>query len=267
MKIQLPDFADKREMFAYLVQNKAALVELKKTADKRTDEVFMLRGDGAGVMKLHSDGSRDTADVIHRTIVGNTYYWMDSHDDVHLEGLFAKSIADRKGKINHFHDHLMQLVARVGVPENIYEKWVDWTELGVAVTGQTQVLLMDSAIKRDMNSSIFNGYLAGEINQHSVGMRYVQMALAVNDPEYKEEYAEWLKYIDRIGNRAKAEERGYFWPIKEAKLIEISCVVEGSNELTQTAPVKSTQQEPQHSTQEEPPFDLDLAIRTTKFII
>jgi hypothetical protein len=58
--------------------------------------------------------------------------------------------------------------------------------------------------------------------------------MAINDPEYKEEYATWQQAIDKIGNKADAEAKGYFWYVKEAKLIEISAVLEGSNELTPT---------------------------------
>ena len=47
------------------------------------------------------------------------------------------------------------------------------------------------------------------------------------------------------GNQAAATELGFFWAVSEAKLIEISCVLEGSNTLTPTleAP-KSTESAP-----------------------
>ena len=40
--------------------------------------------------------------------------------------------------------------------------------------------------------------------------------------------------IDKLGNPEQAEEKGYFWLVREAKLIEISAVLLGSNELTPT---------------------------------
>ena len=58
----------------------------------------------------------------------------------------------------------------------------------------------------------------------------------MNDPDQKTEYAQWTKNIDRIANKDKAVKQGYFWAVSEAKLIEISAVLEGSNELTQTVP-------------------------------
>jgi len=81
--------------------------------------------------------------------------------------------------------------------------------------------------------------LNGSINQHSVGMQYVKIDLAVNDPEEEEEYATWNKYKDEVINLEKAEEQGFFWAVTEAKLIEISCVIAGSNELTPTLETKT----------------------------
>jgi len=162
-----------------------------------------------------------------------------------LDGLFSKSLKDREGRIRHLHDHIYQLTAKVGKPEKVYEKTVQWTSLGINKFGYTQALMMDSSIEKELNTQIFKGYLKGEIDQHSVGMQYVKLELAVNDEEYKEEFANWNKYISLIGNKADAEELGYFWAVKEAKLIEISAVLEGSNTLTPTVqniePQKSTQ--------------------------
>ena len=69
------------------------------------------------------------------------------------------------------------------------------------------------------------------VDQHSVGMQYVKIDLAVNDEDYEEEYKLWQDNIDQIGNKEQAEQKGYFWLVREAKLIEISAVLLGSNEL------------------------------------
>jgi hypothetical protein len=47
-----------------------------------------------------------------------------------------------------------------------------------------------------------------------------------------------------IANGEVADKKGFFWAVKEAKLIEISAVISGSNELTPTLqPVKSIEVE------------------------
>lgn len=261
--IQIPEFVDKKEQFAYLITNKRALIDLKKSVTKFTDGFGMSALEQAVIKDLtHTNEDTDTA--IKRTIVGNTYNWMDSHDDVHINGLFSKSLTERQPW--HLHDHVYQLMAKVGTPTSVREEYINWTRLGVNKLGQTQALLMDSTIEKELNASIFRSYLNGEINQHSVGMKYVKISLAVNDEEYKEEFAAWNSHIEKIGNRQDAEAKGYFWAVTEAKLIEISCVLEGSNSLTPVLGIKHTEGEPVHTTPQQPSFDLSSAIKQTKFI-
>jgi hypothetical protein len=231
MRVQLPQFTDKRELIDYLVKNKEDIIDLKKSATKEADSFGGLVSDSNFVSKAIAN-TQDTEDTIYRTIVGNTYNWMDSHDDVHLNNLFSQSIKDRGLKIRHQHDHINQLTAKVGKFSGVYEQVVNWTDVGVNKVGQTMALLGDSAIRKMYNQLIFEDYKDGSIDQHSVGMMYVKMFLGVNDKQYKEEFETWNKYFPLIGNPEKATEKGYAFFIKEAKLLEISCVTEGSNELT-----------------------------------
>ena len=159
---------------------------------------------------------------------------MDSHDDVHSKGVFSKSIKERQNSIFHLHDHKFEITAKVGEPTKVYEKELLWSDFGIDKAGSTTALLMDSEIYKDYNDKIFNEYKSGRINQHSVGMQYVKIDLAVNDDEYEEEYKVWQDNIESVGNKELAEEKGYFWLVREAKLIEISAVLLGSNSLTPT---------------------------------
>lgn len=229
--IKLPEFEDKKELFNYLVKNKLELIDLKKSVIKHADAFGGLVAE-SGLVSKASENNHDTEDTLFRTIVGNTYNWMDSHKDVHVNGIFAKTTKDRAGRIYHRHDHVPMLTAKVGKFSNVYEQVVNWTDLGVNKMGQTMSLLGDTAIKKAYNNLIFDAYKDGEIDQHSVGMQYVNAKLAVNDPAYKEEYSVWNKHIGTIGNQEKAIKEGFFFAVYEAKLIEISCVTDGSNELT-----------------------------------
>lgn len=235
MKIDTSKYSTKKELFDYLVLNKSELFEFKKNEVKFCDGFGLGEFEGRMLKALNTNYTDNIeSGSIKRTVIGNTYNWMDSHDDVHLDGVFSVSIKERMNKIWHLHDHEYKLTAKVGTPTKIYEKSVAWVDLGVNKMGETMALFMDSDIKKSMNENIFLSYLNGEIDQHSVGMRYVKMDLAINDEDYKTEHATWKGYVDRIGNKEKAVEKGYFWAIKEAKLIEISAVLEGSNELTGT---------------------------------
>lgn len=236
-------FATRKELFKYLVDNKRELIDMKKSVVKCADVVNAMPvavRDNASKANAYLYENDEEKGVLKRTIVANTYNWLDSHGDVHIPGIFTESIAQRGAKAPHLHDHKFELEARVGKPIKFYEKQVSWRELGQGKTGMTTALFMESEIRRSLNEKVYNEYKDDEIDQHSVAMRYIKIALAVNDEEnYPKEYEEWQKHIKNIGNRAEAEKQGYFYAIYEAALIEVSAVLLGSNELTPTLGSKS----------------------------
>lgn len=236
-----------------IVEKKAELIALKKA------EVKLTKGGLSGCVNeashVYNKGVfKDSDDSLSRTIIGNTYLWMDSHEDVHAKNCFAKSIKEKGKNAFHLHDHEFKITAKVGEPQKIYEDIISWKSLGINKEGSTQALFMDSEILKDYNSQIYNEYKNGKINQHSVGMQYVKIDLAVNDEDYEDEFKVWQDNIDNIGNKEQAEEKGYFWFVREAKLIEISAVLLGSNELTPTLENKeavsdTSKTEPSNDTQ------------------
>jgi len=233
-------------------------IEFKKATFKTADSSITVTGNVAPMYvnkALSTSKENDTDDVIKRTIIGNTYNWLDSHGDVHLDNTFKNSIKQRgkAGKIWHLHDHEQKVTAKIGIPEKVYEQEVKWKDLGVDKKGTTTAVMMDSNILKSYNGLTFQEYKDGNIDQHSVGMYYVDIVLAVNDEEFKSEFANWNAHISKIGNQEQAEEAGYFWAVKEAKLIEISAVLEGSNELTPTVEAKDNQ--PLDNTDKNDPSD------------
>ena len=252
MKITGKTFATKKEEIDYLVKHNKEIIEFKKAVVKHTTPTTTEAEISSTLKALSTSKEHDTDNVIKRTVIGNTYNWLDSHGDVHLEGTFGKSISERQNKIWHLHDHEQKITAKVGVPSKIYEETVAWSDLGIKKAGTTTALMMDSDIRKDYNNLIFQEYKDGNIDQHSVGMYYVKIDFAVNDKDHKAEFKVWNDNIENIGNREKAEELGYFYAVKEAKLVEISAVLQGSNELTPTIEAKDI--EPEQSTQANEPL-------------
>lgn len=257
MKIDKSKFAGKEDLFRYLIENKAAIIGMKKSETKESDEYGVSIFEKDTFKALNTNHSDDPASgIIKRTIIANTYNWMDSHDDVHLDNVFSVSIKQNEGRIWHLADHEFKLTARVGEFDKVYEDAIEWKDLGVNVMGKTMALFGDSSIMQKRNPLIFDDYLTGKIDQHSVGMRYVNIELAVNDPEMKQEFKTWSDNIGKVGNRSDVEKQGFFFAVKEAKLKEISAVLEGSNRLTNTVqnidPLASSQKnDPDKSSQEE----------------
>jgi hypothetical protein len=182
--------------------------------------------------------------VLKRTIVANTYWWMDSHSDVHIgrgdqgeegKAVFTNSIKNRANKIFPIDQHNWSLDGRMGKTLELFEAPISWRQLGVGKTGMTEALFAVPEIQQKKNAARYEDYLNDEIDQHSVGMNYIDIKMAVNDEEaYPNEYKEWQKHIGKIGNRKQAEEQGFFFPVYEARLAEYSAVISGSNELTPT---------------------------------
>ena len=218
-----------------LVKNKSELISLKKGTIKIADICEISNKEQAHKALSTTYNDDLNSGVIKRDIVANTYYWMDSHNDVHVGNTFKNSISQKSAdKIFHLHDHEHKITAKVGKFLDIYEKQVNWNDLGVSKSGQTTVLIGSSNIEKELNEQVFKMYLNNEVDQHSVGMQYVKIGLAVNDEDYKEEKALWDMYYPMLGNPQRADEKGYFWVVSEAKLIEISAVLMGSNPLTPT---------------------------------
>ena len=208
--------------------NKKELLKLKKASIKFTD------GSTSAPTKLSSvskaDLPNDTEDDIYRSIIGNTYYWKDSHDDVHIKGCFTKSIQENKPFF--LKDHEFKTGSKIGEFLSTEEKAISWKDLGIEKDGETISLIHNAEIKRDYNESLFSQYKANQVNQHSVGMYYVKVELALDDPNEKEAFALYSKILPLLGNMDEAKEQGYFFVVSEAKLQETSAVLRGSNVLT-----------------------------------
>ena len=266
---------DKKEKVKFLYENKDELIRIKKGAIKSCDPFSMpiILDASKALYTSHKDDIQ--SGIIKRTIIGNTYYWKDSHDDVHVGNTFAKSIKDNTPKnIFFFHDHKHEITAKVGKFDNVYEKQVLWTDLGVKKQGNTTILGADAVIEERRNKIVFSDYVKGEINQHSVGMFYVKIDLALNDsdPEFSENKDIFDQYIEMLGNKEEALQDGFFWAVKEAKLFEISAVIAGSNKLTYTLDniepslVDTQKDQPSFDTGKVEPFNVLEAIKQTKFI-
>lgn len=95
-----------------------------------------------------------------------------------------------------------------------------------------EVLIYEATIKRERNEEMFKQYLNGWVLNHSVGMRYIKLLFCYdsNEAEYAQNKENYDKYKEEILNKDDVGE--YFWAIVEAKNIEGSAVVKGSNFLT-----------------------------------
>jgi len=247
------------EKMDFVRKNKDEIIREKKSMIKFTDISNATSYIFNPTQK--ADGEKDTVFV---KIVGNTANWIDSQMDLIVPGAWNKSIKERKSLIPHLYDHNFSLEAKVGEVRDIYTQNLTFTQLGISGMGTTEALIFETDVIKSYNEKIFNQYRLGKINQHSIGLNYVQLILAVNDPQDSEHYENWRKYIDSAINKSVALDEGYFFIVKELKLIEVSAVLAGANEITPTLEIRTEniqaaklapESEPQLSTHKTINFD------------
>lgn len=240
--IEIPDLKGK-PLFDWLLANKSTLIAQKKFELKRGDAISY-----AGSIETYSgkvvkanEPANDNRTELAITSIINTTYWYDSHGDVHIDGLWKKSLSENR-QLYLLQEHSMSFKGIIADEVKGYTKRISWRSLGVDFDGYTEALVFESTVKQDRNPYMFDEYRKGHVKNHSVGMRYVDIDLAFNSDEddYSKYKERWDKYIDKIANKAEVEAAGYFFAVKEAKAVEGSAVPVGSNIITPTQSVKNT---------------------------
>lgn len=261
--ITIPRFAKKADLFKFLVENKDTLIAEKTMQVKNSDGIafsqVIFEADGktmankanGPVADLESKSSLFVQPVI------NTSNWLDTFLDVHIPGLWDKSLKENK-RIKHLQEHQMAFDKIISDGANLkaYTKDLTWKELGFNIQGKTEALIFDSNIVKTRNPFMFDQYGKGYVDNHSVGMRYIKLVMCVNDENYGAEFEAWDKYYSEIVNPDMADKYGYFWAVTEAKCLEGSAVPIGANVMTPTLnnnmgksePVTHSHNQPDNST-------------------
>jgi hypothetical protein len=259
----IPNFTNKTEFLEFfekdLKEDKAKLYAMKKATMKEADAVSYylqsIESNKEGANK--EDAIISTIDVNKLVVksVINTTNILDSHGDVHIPGLWKKSLNETKNMML-LQEHQMKFDKVISDEVTPYTKNLSWKSLGFDYDGSTQALIFDSTIVKDRyNEMMFEMYMTGKVKNHSVGMRYVKVELAVDSKEkyWATEKETYDKYIDQIVN--KEDVQGFFWVVLEAKVIEGSAVVRGSNIATPTMSVTETKEAVNNTSLEiEPPI-------------
>lgn len=232
------NFTTQKDMFAALKANKTLIVEAKRAAIKNSDPFFTTSPGTPGSVTKGVPGAQakslEIGDYIYPVI--NTTWWLDSHKDLHIPGIWDKSALEQNGKTYYIINHDLSLGNIISYPKEveIMIKDMGWRDLGYAFDGVTQALIFKAKITDKSHPAAVAAFRDGEEIQNSIRMIYVSLDLAVNSQseDFKEEKRIWDKYAPQVVNQDALKD-GYFWPIYEAKIYkEGSAVLFGSNEAT-----------------------------------
>jgi len=239
-------YETKEELFADLKANKDKILGIKKKAiytgyDPLNPENSkqVVSNSQVKLKALHNSASKDLfKDDNYYYFVVNTTKVLDSHNDLHDDGIWNKTAKEQSGKNYLVDTHVLSIKTTIAYPEDveIFVAEVPFKALGKDYGGNTEALIYKVHKDNIVGKEVKDAIESGKTMQASVKMQYVNVQLAMNS-ESKDDVSEKKVYDDnkhKIANKADfKDEIHYFFLVKEAKNIhESSLVPFGSNHVT-----------------------------------
>ena len=246
------NFNTKEELFKSLRENETKILDIKKAAVHKSID----KGQGLKANYDSVDSEVVKADATFKDgfiyPVINTIGILDSHNDLHISGLWNKSVREQQGKVFYVADHELETTKVITWKDDVkmLVKDVSWSMVGKPYEGKTQALIFEieeSKIRLEAAKNIIRDKKDVE---NSVRMKYYNIVLCYDsdkdeDKQYKKNFD---KYYPMIANKEEVGEVMYFYAVLEAGIVsEGSMVLMGSNDATRVVqvkdePLKDTQQ-------------------------
>jgi hypothetical protein len=177
--------------------------------------------------------------------VDNDYYYiavnstnvLDSHSDLHVNGIWNKTVKEQQGKNYLVCDHKLEVDKVIAKSKDVemFTAEVPFSTIGKDYNGTTEVLIYKVAKDKIINTLIKEWLDSGDEIQASVRMQYVNIEMALNSTDKSDvnEKKVYDEYIDKIANKSEFDSIDYFFVVKDAKNVrESSLVLFGSNNAT-----------------------------------
>lgn len=255
---QFPDkkFTDKMDQTNFIKQ-RIKEIQAIKIAEYKTECNYAIKSE---LIKEFAPAIEPiTSDIIEVKSIINTTNVIDSHMDLHLQGIWNKTVKDNPfNPVLKQHENKFESVI-ANKAKNLNQN-MNFKDIGVDIDFAMQANCNIFTIDKAKQPLMFDKYSNGEVEQHSVGMIYVDLDIAYYDESSQKEMDFFNSMLLLCINPEIAEEAGYVWVVREAKKREGSAVVFGSNPITPTLYVKNYQ--PPLSTDKEPPLSTQ---QVTKF--
>lgn len=247
-------FENQENLFKALAENSKDIIALKKSEVlKSVDKGTSVYAKPLDASKINLDANKSISlDDNHYYLAINSTYILDSHKDLHVNGIWNKTAKEQSGKNYLVDSHVKSLSTTIARKENveIFVADVPFSAIGKNYTGNTQVLVYKIPKNKIIHQVAKDWLESGDDIEASVAMRYVNIELAMNSdsPDHLEQKKMFDEYHSLIANKNDFEnDITYFWVVKEAKNIgEGSLVLFGSNNAT--GEIKNI--EPSQDTQE-----------------
>lgn len=241
-------FTSKEELFKALKDSEMDIIEFKTANVYKGCDKSTTIGKSHNTKEATKGIGFATKENYIYPIISTTRY-MDSHDDVHFDGCFTKTVKEQQGKVYYCADHNLSLSGIIASKKNVemMVEPVDWSIVGKKYQGQTEALVFAIDKAKITNQLALDMIESDPELENSIRMQYVKVQMGIDSMDKM--YAENKRYYDsRIGEIANADvvkEQGYFFGVEELKIHKEGSMViaGGSNDATRiyTEPTKVTQ--------------------------
>jgi len=127
---------------------------------------------------------------------------LDSHEDLHVEGLWNKSIKEQQGRNYLVEDHQLDIKSVIVRKEHIemFTASIPFTMLGLPYEGNTQALVYKFPKNQVKNEKLKEWLDSGDAIEASVRMQYVTFDLCMdtNDPDDATAKANYDKIVSHL---------------------------------------------------------------------
>ena len=127
------EFQSKDELFKALIDNKKELVSIKKSATKNADAVsfgYLDTSIKIDTNKEDVQSQMQNPESLNVKVVINTTNFLDSHGDVHINGIWNKSVKDNVSFL-HLQEHEREFDKVITDSAKGYVQSMQWKKLGL----------------------------------------------------------------------------------------------------------------------------------------
>jgi len=243
------EFANKEEMFSDLRKYKKEILDFKTSqiykSCEKDNSIYTRPID---ISKYSETNKGIEGDSNFYYVAVNSTGILDSHKDLHVNGIWNKSVKERQGKNYLVLDHKMEVGNTVVKKEYVemFTMELPFNAVGKDYNGLGEFLIYKFPKDKVINSVAKEWLESGDAIESSVRMQYVKVSLAMNSTskEDAEEKSNYDTNISNVANKSDFEEIDYFFVVKEAKNVgESSLVLAGSNHVTGIVPIEEKQAE------------------------
>lgn len=233
------NFDNKEDLFKALAENESVIIAQKKLETKSIDKGLVICSNQKGIKKAFESETNKALkfDDDYYYFVVNSANILDSHNDMHVDGNWNKTVKEQQGKVYLVFDHKLERKEIIAMPKDIelLTAKIPFSLLGKNYEGDSYSLIYKVAKNKIIDKQA-KEWLENDYDlQASVRMQYVKVETAfnTNDSEYSKQKAVYDTYYNQIANKEDHKDIDYFFVVKEAKnVMESSLVLFGSNSAT-----------------------------------